>query len=250
MRTIKRLLVFFGLALATSMANSTETSYDTSPGRPEDFGYKVSWFAVKSTNSTDVASALGFTDGAPANWAAGLAAAYASSGNSVGRKLIFISPPVNGWVFVVGSALPYPVTLTSNRDDVVIGQKFRTLFDRLSGQFEDVQFFGSYRVVDFVSWARATQGKLLRAFSFADGTVYANVGMQTKEEEQLHFPNLSSLSTDAATERLFEADGRLPDEDDVIKLAGLWSVNTEQLSANPVSTQTGLVVQLPEDLAQ
>ena len=39
---------------------------------------------------------------------------------------------------------------------------FDVLFSRLMQRFDDVQFFGSHRVADFVSWARALNGKSVR----------------------------------------------------------------------------------------
>ena len=66
---------------------------------------------------------------------------------------MFASPPVSGWVFVAGFWLPYPVAPTERHHE--IGKKFDVLFSRLMKRFDDVQFFGSYRVVDFAAWARA-----------------------------------------------------------------------------------------------
>ena len=53
-------------------------------------------------------------------------------------------------------------------------------------RFDDVQFFGSHRGVDFVAWARALNGKPVRIFAFAD-EVMANFGKQTPEEAKLAF---------------------------------------------------------------
>jgi len=51
-------------------------TFDRTPDRPEDFGFKISWFAAKATDPAGVLDALQFKEATPANWASGLAAAY------------------------------------------------------------------------------------------------------------------------------------------------------------------------------
>src|SRR5215470_904884 len=239
-------------------------SFDQTPDKPESFGYKVSWFAVKASDSASVLEALEFGQSStPTNWVSGLRAAYGRSrGND--DAWVFVSPPVSGWVFVVGFWLPYPVASTEPElaGQFHIGRNFDVLFSRLMKHFADVTFFGSYRVVGFVAWARALNGKLLRSFAFADGTGYANVGEQTPEEAKLKFANLTGLSPSQARDRIFkmaedqeaeedalvarglqrhEARARLlqnrrdaiPDEQDVVDLAALWSIDPTRLSDEP-----------------
>lgn len=116
-------------------------SFDQTPERPEPFGFKISWFAVKAADPAAVLSALEFGEGTSTNWASGLAAAYADSSPS--DRWVFASPPVGGWVLAVGSWLPYPTDETHHD----IGKKFDVLFSRLMRRFDDIQFFGSHRVV-------------------------------------------------------------------------------------------------------
>ena len=51
-------------------------SFDQTPDKPEAFGFKISWFAVKATDPAAVLDALEFKEAMPANWASGLAAMY------------------------------------------------------------------------------------------------------------------------------------------------------------------------------
>ena|SRR5215469_132528 len=145
--------------------------FDQTPDKLQPFGYKACWFAVKAADSAAVLDALELGAGTPANWASGVAAAYQKSGSN--DDWVFVSPPVNGWVLAVSNSLPYPVTIEANRD---IGEKFDLLFSRLMRRFDDIQFFGSHRVVGFVTWARALNGTPLRTFGFADDGVLANYG--------------------------------------------------------------------------
>lgn len=147
-----------GLGAAWS---SVVPSFDQTPDKPMSFGYKVSWFAVKASDPARVLDALELKRGTPANWTAGLAAALPFPSTAT---WVFVSPPVSGWVLVVGAphVLPHPVAPTECFHD--IGRKFDVLFSRLMKRFADVQFFGSYRVVSFVAWARAQNGEPNRVF--------------------------------------------------------------------------------------
>jgi hypothetical protein len=250
-------------------------SFDQTPDEPEAFGFKVSWFAIKAADPAAVLDALEFGGATPANWASGLAAVYGDSRSS--DAWVFASPPVSGWVLVVGSSLPYPTNETHHD----IGRRFDVLFSRLMKRFDDVQFFGSHRVVDFVAWARALKGKPMRIFAWAggEGAVLANVGEQTLEEAKLKFADLSGLSPSDAADKIFAIEeeqgaeqdklvasglsrrealtrvrqngrGGFPDETDVVELAALWSIDPSRLSDQDHPLALGLAARLPENLAQ
>lgn len=249
MTRLRRLLAALGLGVVVTAAQADDPHFDQTPDKPEAFGYKVNWFAVRTTDSLSVLNALGVRAGVPANWETGMAAAYGGSYSPNKKRWLFVSPPVKGWVFIVGSSLPYPVMHTPDRHNG-IGQKFDNVFSRLSSHFSEVQFFGSYRVVGFVAWARAQNGRTLRVFAFGDGDVYANVGDQTLEEASLGFPNLNGLSTRDATERLFGLEKALPDEADVLKLAALWSLDPGQFPGDDAQPGLGVAIELPKNLGQ
>lgn len=259
-----RLLAAFGLGSAVKAANLKQMvlpeglGFDPTPDLPEPFGYKVSWFAVSAADPTLVLDALGLGPGFPANWKTGIAAAYRGRTSADNTQWLFVSPPVKGWVFVVGCGLPYPVFDATHQHNGA-GQKFEKAFTLLTTHFSEVQFFGSYRVVDFVSWARAQKGRAARMFAYGDGEVFANVGDQTSEEASLGFPNLNGLPPRDATERLFsledalsgEADLRaFPSESDVLKLAALWSLAPDQFPYADSSLGCGVAVELPKEMGQ
>ena len=195
-------------------------SFDQTPDKPQSFGFKVNWLAVKASDPSSVLDALVFDERMPANWASGLAATYEDD------AWVFASPPVNGWVLVIGSSLPYPTDQTHQDMSEAqhnIGRRFDALFSRLMKRFDDVQFFGSHRVADFVAWARAVQGKPMRSFAWSgcDGVVAANVGDQTSEEAKLKFVNLTGLSPSDAGEEIFRIAGEQQDEADALVAGGL-----------------------------
>ena len=251
------------------------TAFDQRPDAPEAFGYKTFWFAIRTADSAAVVDALDFGPATPANWASGIAATYGEDDPQMPESWVFVSPPVDGWVLVTGARLPYPVAIDEHPE---IGRKFDTVFARLMARFADVQFFGSYRVADLVTWARARGGQPERIFCYADGGVLTNFGEQTAEEAQLRFLDLSGLSPEEASDKIFsiaeergldeerliasgvsprdalarvEETGRdpFPDESDAVDLAARWSLDPTQLSAQDHPVGVGLAVRLPQDLA-
>jgi len=244
--------------------------FDLAPDKPVPFAYKIQWFAVKSHDPNSVVDALEFGERASANWTSGIAAAYEAS---QAKPWVFVSPPVNGWILIVSRALPYPTPPTVRWAD--IGAAFDVLFSRLMKRFDDVQFFANHRVSDFYAWARAQGREAKRIFAYGDG-VEVNVGDQTLEEANLRLINLSGLTPSAATERIFEtAEQRaaerktflatsglspdaarrrampnypfaIPDETDVVALAGLWSIDPRELPDQ--ETPPGFLVRLPAKL--
>jgi hypothetical protein len=270
MSLLRRIFIMLGIGIAVSgpsggiQPTNDGKQWDATPDTPTSFGYKVSWLAIRSQNMTSVITAMGLRDTHPANWATGISAAYEKS------KAVFVTPALDGWTFVVGRDLP---TLDQGdiQGDPLGAHAFGNLFARLIRQFPEVQFFGSYRVVDYVAWARARGGKVERAFSFADGTVYANVGKQSTEEHALGFLDTTGMTPEAAGQALFAAvDNRnkqqeslekagvprkealervsragrypLPDEQDVVDLAKAWSgIDPTQLEHGHFDKGSGTV---------
>lgn len=249
------------------------SSFDQTPDKPQPFGYKVSWFAIKATDPAAVINTLALKDATPANWTSGLAAANPDTFSPDGDQWLFVSPPIDGWVLAVGSWLPYP-TAETHHD---IGTKFDAMFALLAKRFGDAQFFASHRVSDYCAWARAVNGEPVRIFAYG-GEVLMNLGGQTPEEAKLGLPVLTGLSLsdaedkvfsvaeeldaeqeklvesglpqDEAYERVYRDHHALPTEDDVVQLAARWSIDPTQLSNEDHPRGLGLVARLPEDMKQ
>jgi hypothetical protein len=200
---------------ALGRGGETMPSFDQTPDKPKAFGFKVLWFAVKAADPTSVLDALEFGGATPANWTSGLAAAYGDRQSN--DAWVFASPAISGWVLVVGLSLPRP-TIETHHD---IGKRFDVLFSRLMRRFDDVQFFGSYRVCDFVAWARAVKGKPIRIFAYFGSEVLANVGEQSAEEAKLKFANLSGLSPSDANDEMYRIAEENSAELDKLCVAGL-----------------------------
>ena len=223
----------------------------TEPDEPQSFGFKINWLAVRTEDGRAVADALALTSVKQANWRAGLAGA-AGVRRAGGPVLVFVAPPIDGWTLVIGGALPYPNDVGGSAAATRIGRQFRQTLLALAGRFDDVQFFGSHRVMDFAAWAKAKDGAVLRVFSWvgADGVVLANEGPQTVEERRLRLLDLSGRDPLAAADHIFERlededEKAAPDEEDVLRLAGHWSLDPSVLEERGLPTGLGLVGQLP-----
>lgn len=246
---------FISPSCLTQDCSYTPVIFDETPDQAIDFAYKVNWFAIASNNSSLVIEALQPNAYQVANWESGLAVAIPSLNKQDKRNWIFVSPPLEGWVLVVGTSLPYPVMHTEDRHDG-IGQKFDKLAQRLAQKFDDVQFFGSYRVVGFIAWARFLRGEMVRVFSFGEG-LYANLGKQTPEEVLLKLPCLDGLNLSEAEDKIFTFIGEDEDEDSpengvfldeigVIEMAELWSINPLNNSFTEGQPATGFVFELDQ----
>jgi len=244
------------------------------PDHPLAFGYKVGWFAVATEDAALVARVLGLVGVQVANWQTGLKMAVKIDpfSRNLDRK-VFLTPPLNGWVLVVGGALPYPTELSDTDANFnAITNRFDNLMLRLSSHFPEVQYSASHRVSDFVTWTRRTE-RLYRSFTYADGWVYLNRGSQTKEERALGMPGLTGMGQQAATDEIFrllekqqaEEDALcnldlsrkeaiqclrrspMPSEKNVTELAGLWSLDPSQIEERFHDPSTGLLGELRFD---
>lgn len=178
------------------------------PDMPVPFGYKVLWYAVASTDTKKVISALGLNKPRPSTWSQGVAAAYEGK--------IFVTPPIKNWTLAVGT--PFGATLDNEPGDFVESE-----LRRLSKHFDEVQFFSSHRVVEAHLWSKAKEGRLVRGYCFVGdrGETTWNFGQPTMGEIEAGFEN---------------SDSYFPNEETVMAVAKQWSVNPceiDQLLTEP-----------------
>jgi hypothetical protein len=189
-------------------------------GTPQPFGYKLRWIVVDTTDASTLASALGLTDVRPATWDID---PYRHEG-------VFVSPSVLGWTYVLGLHVEpgFP--------------QFVPLLEDLSRHFGEVQYFSTHRVVDLQAWVKAINGRIVRGFCWVGdrGEIVMDVGELTAEEEELGFSRFINSRT-------VEGDwGKVdfPDEEDVMRIAGRWSINPQELDAY-ASVGPGVLGRLP-----
>jgi len=125
------------------------------------------WLAVRSSSMEAVREALALGNTAPCPLRDGFARAQDS--------LLFIAPPVDGWIVVVGGALPDPA------EDIDRLHRFLT---RLGQELGAVQFFSANPVLQHHAWARIEAGRIVRAYAWTSEVAW-NEGMRTAAEQQL-----------------------------------------------------------------
>ncbi|MBV9508725.1 MAG: hypothetical protein JO303_00405, partial [Caulobacteraceae bacterium] len=213
---------------------------------------------------------LGLTDRQAANWETGLNFVRLRR-----KPLVFVSPPVSGWVLAVGEALPYPVDDCEYAEQLAVGAQFDTLMQTLAARFSEVMFFGTDRRCGFTCWVRASGGAVERALCQVDPEVVANRGPQSAAERQLNlidlgerapgeeatnylFDRLEAAQT-AEEERVAAGEDRASaqeavrkligdasfSEDHVMAMAAAWSIDPESLD-DIDEEGVGLVGVLPE----
>ena len=208
---------------------------------PCAFGYKTAWIAVRTRDTARVIGVLGLTRPERAGWSLGISSVYSDQARP---SRVFVSPPVDGWTFVVGMAMPHPM---SN----AFVDLHTPMLSRLAQHFADVQYFCSYPPLNFYSWARMQKGELVRSFAVSTEGVISNRGQLTIAERQLGLGLFELQDVD----ELQLADGSLPagwlpTEEHVMRLAAAWSQDpTRFATRDNLETGSGYMATVPDDWA-
>jgi len=211
------------LHIAARASASPQSAADSS-STPVSFAYKTAWFAVKSNDSVVVAKALGLKGQRPVSWKTGIDTAYDDSQSS-----IFVTPPIHGWVLAVGRKFLF---LPPNEGPMLFS---------LSRQFTEAQFFATMRISDAYMWERAQNGELACSFDYGDGEIHRH-GNASAVEKEIGLRFFDSESPDAKTPGYYDLkDLNFPDEEDVLKVAALWSVDPSQLDQEKDLASTGIL---------
>lgn len=232
------MLVVLTIAAAIWLApgiNDGRTIFRTDPDGPHGFGYKMSWLAFRTRDTLSVVEALGLVAPEPANWNSGIGTVY---DDRLGENHVYVTPPVNGWTFVVGLSLPHPVSAQ-------FVDKLTPLMVGLGGRFIEIQYYFSYPLLDFFAWARVVDGHLVRAFAIGDEGVVWSKGKPTREEHAL---GLGMFELRGVKGRRGDAGGELilyPTEEHVMRLAQRWSLDPTRLSATDAPAALGFVARVP-----
>ena len=164
------------------------------------------WLAVRGENPQAVESALGVHNSRACSWSDALATPF--------EPRLFISPPVQGWILVMGCDLPDPA------DDVDDCFKFLTGLSRKLGE---VQFFSRHRAVAHHGWARLADGKVIRAYAWAGETLW-NQGTMTESERVLKFRCLTYTESSEVF-GLAQREVLALNTERVVRLAAAWSID-------------------------
>lgn len=194
---------------------------ETTPDSPISFGYKCTWLAIRTENIQKISELLKLKRTSVCNWKYGINKAYDNS--------IFICPPIDGWVLVVGNKLP-------DGD----GNEIQELLITLSKEFQEAQFFATHRVTEYHCWIKALNGKIIRLYSFL-GESGENISVEGKPTEfEKKYNLINTFSKEAEDSSYFERkDLTTPDEEFIMQVADNWSINPMTLD-NRIDVPKGL----------
>lgn len=197
---------------------------------PPVFNPPARWVAVRSGNPLLIQAALGLHNPMPCTWEEGLSVAQ--------EHKLFISPPINGWILVMGSLLPEP------GDDV--DRSFRFIVE-LSRKLGHVQYFSINRPVNHHTWVQADQGAIHRAYSWAGKTLW-NQGKLTRAEIEL---NLKCYGYGEGEERIDygRPDPAAINTERLPLLAARWSIDPTAIDARMLKENNGIAGQLSRSKA-
>ncbi|MBL8940357.1 MAG: hypothetical protein JNM69_37770 [Archangium sp.] len=186
---------------------------DGTPDAPRSFGPRCWWVAVKANGASQVAQALQQLELAsplgPCNWACGLERAAVGAGS----RLSFVTPAVDGWVFVVN----WPAEAQADLEHLA----------RLSVAIGHPVFgFGSFAAARTAGWCIAEGGRIKRAWGRCEGKTLYDLGVETGDERALDLSFSPTPARDDAAR--WE---RSTDEATVITLASKWTRDPTTLDA-------------------
>ncbi len=194
------------------------------PDVPVRFGTQMAWVAVDSTDTRDVAAALGLREVRAATWADGIKAAYQSS--------VFVTPPLGDWTLAVGTAFFPP-----DRPEPFV----KLLLEPLSARFGEAQYFCTHRDIELHLWARARNAQVVRGFGWLGQkrlTLW-DEGKPTRAERDLRIQPADDRI--AAAPGAGRTDVTVPSEEAVTRLASLWSIDPTSLDYLMSEPATGLL---------
>jgi hypothetical protein len=191
--------------------------------RPAFVGRPACWLAVKNTSLPAVQRALGLHHPKPCSFMEGM----------YGDEKLFISPPVQGWILVLGASLPEP------GDD--IDACFRLLLD-LSRKLGEVQFFIADPVLHEHGWVRVSCGRVARAYAWAGKTLWTQ-GRMTEAEKNLRL-KCFDYSEPSGRLSLSETEVIATNVEKVPLLAARWSLDPACIDERLLERERGVAGEL------
>jgi hypothetical protein len=192
---------------------------------PGMLDFPCRWLAIRSDDPHAVQSALNLVNPTLCSWEEGLAEAR--------ERKLFISPPVDEWILVVGSGLPEP------GDDV--DQCFRFLTS-LSRKLGHVQYFSADRVLQHHAWVQLCDGAVERAYAWAGQTLW-NQGRMTPAEMQLRLRCLDYC--EGLPRSIFDqSEVFAANTEKVPLLAAKWSVDPTSIEEKHFKASHGIAGEL------
>ncbi len=182
------------------------------PQKPISFGWKTCWFCINAEPEI-ILEKLAKKHG------------QISWDDAIKRRLIhgkpFLTPCFAGWTI-----LSHPGANEIQAD-----------LEKLVGLLNvDVAYFESHRGVDLFGFGWTKNQEVVRVHRQADGQLLENFGDISEEENSLGILPISDFDLEGLTqEQEDEIWNGNPDEEDIVELSGLVSVDPSQIDSFPKS---------------
>ena len=194
---------------------------DAQESAPFLFDRPNRWLAVKCTNIQKVQNALHLNNPTPCPLSEGF--------SRLGEHKLFISPPVKGWILVVGNSLP------DMNEDI---DKLYHFLMKAASELGSVQYFSANRVLSHHAWIRIENNRVYRAYAWAGETLW-NQGDTTAAERDLEMKCYSY--GDAPLPFPFTArDSHVANTEKVMQLAARWSIDPMAVNNQSVRAAFGI----------
>jgi hypothetical protein len=193
--------------------------------QPCIFEQTCRWLVVKSSQVRAVQTALGLHNATPCSWGEGM--------SQLTPRKLFVSPPVRGWILVIGQGLPDP------SDDVDHCFHFLCKLSRALGQ---VQFFSANRALNHHAWIRIDRGHIQRAYAWGGETLW-NQGERTQAEMELGMKCLGYCERPPSIEL---GGAHSSNAEKVMSLAARWSFDPTAVSESMLRAGCGVAGELTQ----
>jgi len=209
-------LAFAGVWFAPRISQQLFRESKVDADLPCAFGCKMAWIAVRTRDTAKLIEALQLKDAHSVNWSLGIGTIYS---DRIGLKRVFVTPPIDGWSFVVGLSLPHPM-----------GDAFEDhcspLLSQLSRAFGTVHYFASLPELEYFAWVVLREGQMVRGFACGSEGVMWNRGPVTVDEYTVNNAmfdiRLVGDDSDAGYVQVLR-------EEHVLELARRWSLDPTRL---------------------
>jgi hypothetical protein len=179
--------------------------------RMHGFGYKTGWLAIRGGEAEEVVAALGGEMAGTVGWSEGVRASYNA------EDTVMVTPPLPGrdgetWTLVAGSYILLHRSLDIARLSADLGT--------------EVQRFGTHRVSEGHCWERAVNGVRVRYFEYEGGKGVSPDSFGEPDQTERAIGLAEDMSPVGV---LFVG------EEDVMAIAGAWSVDPTSLDGAPAA---------------
>jgi hypothetical protein len=185
------------------------------------------WLTVRCSNIIKVQNALGLGNPKPCSWTEGF--------SKISESRLFISPPVQGWIMIVGQGLPDP------GDDIDLLYHFLM---KIARELGSVQYFSANRVFNHHAWARIENGEVYRAYAWAGETLW-NQGELTAAEKALEL-KCYEYGQPPIPFPFSARDSHAANTEKVLQLAARWSVDPMAVNSQNLKASYGIAGDLSD----